>query len=323
MSTCYTIGNPLVDYITDVDDAFLTAQGLTKGRFHGGTREQARAVLEAVRGRKSRIVPGGAAANTACGVGRMGGTACFTGGVGRDDAGAVFRRSLDDAGVEAGLVEYPEPTGFVAALVTPDAERTFLVYLGASLLLTPDAIDRARLKEANFFYCTGYMFEDPGLRKVITAAAAACRSTMTRVAMDLADPGIVARTRADLKAFIAEHVDILFANETEGRALTDREGDACLAEMARGVDMAVLKLGAEGALISATGRVTKVPPCPVERVVDTTGAGDMFAAGILCGLDRGCSLEYTGRMAAYAAAQVIRQKGARLDRNIAAEVGNL
>jgi len=323
MYTCYCIGNPLVDFITEVDDGVLEKFGLRKGMFHPRKKEEALALLEEVRNPSGRLVPGGAAANTACGVCRMGGSACLCGGVGEDEFGKVFTDSLIEAGVFPALASYQEPTGFVVVLVTPDAERTFVVYGGASLRLEESALDFRALRDANYLYFTGYQFENPGLRRVVSRAAAFCRKTLTRVVMDLADAGIVERHRNALREFVRDYVDVLCANEEEGRVYAGGvSGEKCLAVMARDAEWVVLTLGAQGSLIRHMDRVAATPAVKVEAV-DTTGAGDIHTAAVLVGMDRGYSLEYIGKMGAYAASLVITRKGARLDRDIMKEIENL
>lgn len=322
INTMYGIGNPLVDYITEVDDEILKEFDLKKGYFHLFDKDKAQEILEKVDLNTFRIMPGGACANTACGIARMGGQPFFSGGIGDDDFGKIFRDSLDDTGVYNNLKQYDDPTGFVVSLVTPDAERTFVVYLGSSLLLEESGIDYNMLNTSTFLYFTGYQFEPHGLRKVITAASHYCRKTLTRVVMDLGDPGIVERNRDEIKSFVKENVDVLFANEEEGRNYTDEEGKECLKAMAEDTEYAVLKLGAKGSMIAHDEKVFEIPPYHAQPV-DTTGAGDIYAAGVLAGLDRGYSVEYTGKMGSYAASLVVSQNGARLDKNIRHEIENL
>jgi sugar/nucleoside kinase (ribokinase family) len=321
--TCYCIGNPLVDLIADVDDDCLERLGLKKGYFHKKTKKEAAAVLEEVKGGAYQIIPGGAAANTSCGIARMGGGAYLSGGIGDDELGQVFQKSLYDTGVSSGLNTYDDPTGFVVVLVTPDAERTFAVYLGSSLLLEEKDLDYENIRQSTFLYFTGYQFEPEGLRKVIRAGAAFCRKMITRVAMDLGDPGIVERNRDEMQEFVREYVDVLFANEEEGYNYTGTSSaEECIDKMGEDAEYAVLTLGEKGSMIKHMDSCVTVEPYTVTPV-DTTGAGDMYTAGILSGFDKGYSLEYSGKMGSYAASLVIAQKGARLDKDIGFEVENL
>jgi len=323
MYTCYAIGNPLVDIVTEVSEDVLERYGLKKGYFHLKSKTEALELLESVCNEDSLLVPGGAAANTCCGINRMGGRSYLCGGIGDDDLGVVFENSLAEAGVHSGLRKNTEPTGFVVVLVTPDAERTFAVYLGASLVLDESTLDTNKLTNSNFLYFTGYQFEPEGLRKVITRAAAFTKRTMTRVVMDLADPGIVERNRDTLQEFVREYVDILCSNEEEGRIYTGGlSGEKCIRKMGEDTEYTVLTLGSSGSLIKHHNTVSATPARIVEPV-DTTGAGDMHSAGVLVGMDRGYSMEYVGKMGAFASSVVICQKGARLFHSIAREVENL
>jgi sugar/nucleoside kinase (ribokinase family) len=197
-----------------------------------------------------------------------------------------------------------------------------VVYLGSSIRLEEPALDFNVLRSSTFLYFTGYQYETESLRVVITAAAEYCKRTLTQVVMDLADPGIVERNRDGLRDFIREYVDIVVANETEGASYCEGTDRECVQALGADSEYAILKLGAEGSLIKHYDTVVTVPPVKTEAV-DTTGAGDMYAAGILVGLDRGYSLEYTGRIGSYAASLIIARKGARLDHDIAREIEDL
>jgi sugar/nucleoside kinase (ribokinase family) len=287
------------------------------------TRDEFLEILSLTRSLDCKTVPGGAAANTAHGVSKMGGRAYFCGGIGDDEFGRVIAASFQKAGVDSTLCRYGDPTGCVAALVTPDAERTFAVYLGSSLLLTPDAVDPVTLKQSTFLYTTGYQFEPELLRSVIISAASQCRTMITRIAFDLADPGIVHRHLSDIRAFVREYVDILFCNEETAHSYTGLEDEAgCLDRLSEDASTVFLTRGPEGSLVAGGSSVDAVPAFPADPV-DTTGAGDAYSAAALVGLDHGFSPAYCGKMGSYAGRLVIEQKGARLERNIARELQNL
>ncbi len=321
--SCYCIGNPLVDYIVEADESTVSELGLTKGNFHLYGKQEAMDILSFVSEKDSRLVPGGAAANTACGVAGLGGSAVYSGGIGDDDLGQVFSKSLEDAGVSCRLAMYAEPTGCVAVLVTPDADRTFVVYLGSSLLLEASAVDQNALAQSRFLYFTGYQFEPPGLRNVVRGASNFCRNSGVKVAMDLADAGIVSRTKDELRTFIRANVDIVFSNEVTAREYAGIPDEKeALEIIAQDVSCVFLTLGENGSLIKDGDTTISIDPY-LSTPVDTTGAGDMYSAAVLASLDRGCSLEECGRRASYASSQVIQQKGARLTRDISAEIDSL
>ena len=305
------IGDAIVDVIAPVADELLRAQDLEKGRTQ--LVDAARA-LELHGALDSPLeVSGGSAANTVAGVAALGARASFIGLV-RDDAlGRTFARDIRARGVSFDTPPARDgpPTGHCLVLVTPDAQRTLCAHLGASLGLAPADIDRGLVGRARVVFLEGYLLDAPAGVAIFEAAARAAASAGTEVAVSLSDPLCVARHREAFRDFVRESADMLFANEAEAAALYGVEGiDETAARASADVAVAVLTRGAEGSVVAADGARLEIAAHPA-RVVDSTGAGDLYAAGFLHGYTRGAGLERAARMGAVCAAEAISHFGAR------------
>jgi sugar/nucleoside kinase (ribokinase family) len=306
------IGNAIVDVIATAGDAFIAAEGLTKGTMQ--LIDAARALDLYGKMGPGVETSGGSAANTMAGIASLGGRAAFVGAVAEDELGRIFRHDLTAAGVHAALVSIgaEPPTARCLILVTPDAERTMNTYLGAAALLGEAKLDPAILTEASVLYFEGYLFSSPENKAAFYHAAKVAKAAGRTVALSLSDRFCVEFHRTEFKTLIRDYVDILFANEPEITALyeTGRFDEAARA-VASDVEIACLTWGAAGSLIVSGGQAISVSAAPVARVVDTTGAGDLYAAGFLYGYTRGCSLAESGRIAALAAGEIIGHIGPR------------
>jgi len=307
------VGNAIVDVISPATDAFLAAEGLAKGGMTLiGTSE-----ADALYGRMGAGVEasGGSAGNTVAGVASLGGRAAYIGKIAQDVLGQVFRHDITAIGVHF------EPraggardlgTGRCLINVTPDGQRTMATYLGAANALEPEDVTPEVVQAAQIVYLEGYLFDPPAARQAFAKAAALARAAGRRIALTLSDGFVVERHRDDLLAFIASDVDIVFANEAEITALfRSLSYDEAVSALAERVDLAAVTRGEHGSvLVSKTDRAI-VPAAPVAKVVDTTGAGDQYAAGVLYGLARGRDLAICGRLGSLAAAEVIGHFGPR------------
>lgn len=308
------IGDAVVDVIATADDAFLEEEGLVKGSMRvldaaGATRLYAHMS-------QARETSGGSAANTMAGVAAMGGRAGFVGQVAKDQLGEIFTHDIRALGVE--FLTPPmaggEPTGRCLILVTPDAQRTMNTFRGAAHQLSVDALDADQIRGAAILYLEAYLWRSDGPRAAMMEAIAIAREAGRKVAFTLSDIACIAPHRADLMAMIEDDlIDILFANEAEIQTLADTsDRDAAVAAIQEKVPLLVVTCGADGALAVEQGRRVSVPIARIGRgVVDTTGAGDLFAAGFLIGLTRRRPLEDSLRLGAIAAAEVISHFGAR------------
>lgn len=306
-----SIGNAIVDVIAKTDDAFLARHKLKKGAMHLTDAEAAKR-LYADMGPAVEI-SGGSAANTAVGLAALGGRAAFIGTVADDQLGQVFRHDIRAAGIhfDTPPVAGGLPTARSFILVTPDAQRTMNTFLGACLALSEDHIDEDLVKRAKITYFEGYLWDPPEAKAAIRKAAAIAKEAGNRVALTLSDSFCVERWRGEFNDLIDNHIDILFANEEEVKALTETDSfDAAMKAMEGRVEVAALTRSEKGAVILADGEARRVDAVKTE-VVDTTGAGDLFAAGFLYGLVQGRTPEMCGHMGAACAAEVISHVGAR------------
>ena len=257
---------------------------------------------------------GGSAANTMVGVASLGGTACYIGKVNRDELGDVFGHDMRAVGVpfSGGGVDHGIPTGRCIIVVTPDAERTMNTYLGVSSSLDVDDLDVDAIAAGEVLYMEGYLFDRDEAKAAFRRAAAIAHEHGRQVSLTLSDSFCVDRHRGDFRALLRDHVDILFGNDDELRALYEVDDlDVALDAVRRECDLAAITTGADGCVIITADERIDVPAEPVDDVLDTTGAGDLFAAGFLFGLTSGRSLVECGKFGAIAAAEVISHVGPR------------
>ena len=312
------IGNAIVDAVAEADDALLAEEDLPKGSMT--LIDAARA--DALRARMGAAVEvcGGSAANTMVGVARLGGTAGYVGKVRDDEAGALFRRDIEAAGVDFAT---PAAAGGAATarcliLVTPDAQRTMNTHLGACVELGPADIDPDFIARARLLYMEGYLWDPPAAKEAFRKALGIAHAAGGRVCLSLSDRFCVDRHRAELRDLVATHIDVLFANEDEAMALYEvGDFDAALAAARADCAVAALTRSAQGSVVAGEGAVHTIEAAPVAHVVDTTGAGDLYAAGFLLGLARGFDLARCGRLAALAAGEILGHYGARPEADIA------
>ncbi len=303
------VGSALIDILVRVDDEFLAGLEAPKG---GMLYVEPEFIDRVLAGTKSepRIVPGGSACNTVVGVGMLGGQACFVGRCGQGEMGEFFVRSLRQRGVLPAMARSRNSTGRVLSLVTPDAQRTMFTYLGAAATLEPGDLEACPFSKAAIVHVEGYLVFN---QDFISATMQRAKAGGALVSLDLASYNVVASARDVFNEVIDAYVDILFANEEEGREFTGyRVWEDILAAMAERVPLAVLKLGPEGSLVKAGNRQYRIPAQGDGRVVDTTGAGDLFAAGFLYGLLNGFDLEGCGSLGAACGFEVCRVLGASI-----------
>jgi sugar/nucleoside kinase (ribokinase family) len=306
------IGNALVDVLSQESDAFVEAQRLTKGAMQLVDEARARELYAAMG--PAVEVSGGSAANTIVGVASFGGRAHYVGKVRDDQLGDVFSHDLRAVGVgySTSATTSGPATGRCLIVVTPDAQRTLTTYLGASVQLGPDDVDKHLIERAAIVYLEGYLFDPPEAQRAFHVAAAIAHAAGRKVALTLSDPFCVDRHRAAFRELVERHVDILFANEAEIRALYEAaDFDAALQQVRSHCAVAALTRSERGSVVVAGADVHVIDARRLGPVVDTTGAGDLYAAGFLFGLSRGRDLPTCGRLGSLAAAEVISHVGAR------------
>jgi sugar/nucleoside kinase (ribokinase family) len=306
------VGNAIVDVLSPCDDAFLETQSLTPGSMQLVDEDQSAALYDAMA--SGVEASGGSAGNTVAGVGSFGGKAAYIGKVAPDTLGEVFTHDIRAAGVHFNTPVLKDAAGTGRCLinVTEDGQRTMCTFLGAANQLGVEDIDTALIGDSAILYLEGYLFDPAPARAAFEAAAAAAHAAGRKVAITLSDTFVVARWRAELLAFIEASADIVLANESELGALFETEDfDAAADKLASMVEIAAVTRGAEGSVIISGDERVSVAAYPVAKVVDTTGAGDQYAAGFLLGLARGLSLEDAGKLGSLAASEVIAHWGPR------------
>jgi sugar/nucleoside kinase (ribokinase family) len=307
------VGNAIVDVIFAAPDAFLLEHKIAKAVMTLIDEFRAEQLI----GLMPRAIQssGGSTANTLAGFASFGGRSVFIGKVKDDALGQSFAADLKNVGVhyETKMAKGGPSTACCLIVVTPDGQRSMNTYLGACRELTPDDVDARAIAAADTLYIEGYMWDTEGSKAAIRKAIAAAKSAGRKVALTLSDPFCVGRFREEFLALLESDVDILFANEEEAKSLYEVEGfDDVLQYTRAWPGLAALTRSAKGSVIVAPdGEVHVIDAMPVKKVVDTTGAGDQFAAGFLFGLTRGKNLRDCGRLGALAAAEVISHYGAR------------
>jgi sugar/nucleoside kinase (ribokinase family) len=306
------IGNALVDVIAHAGDRFLDEHGLVKGAMTLIDTDRAGELYRALG--SAVEMSGGSAANTMCGVASFGGRAAYIGKVSDDDLGAVFGHDLNAVGVSfrPGAPAEDTPTGRCIIVVTGDAQRTMNTYLGVSSLLCTDDLDEATIADGAVLYMEGYLFDRDDAKKAFRRAASVAHENGRKVSLTLSDSFCVDRHRDDFAALVHEDVDLLFGNEDELCSLYEVDDLATAMATVRGeCELAAITCGKDGSHVVTADEVVAVPAEDVSRVLDTTGAGDLYAAGFLYGYSRARPLAECARLGSIAAAEVISHVGPR------------
>ena len=320
------IGNAIVDILSTTDDAFIAAEGMAKGSMQLVFSPADADALYAKMG-PGQEVSGGSAANTVAGIAALGGATGFIGQVADDQLGEVFAHDIRAAGVDyTTATRAGEPTTARCLIfVTPDGQRTMNTFLGASQFLPESALDRAMIADAAILYLEGYLWDPEEPRAAMRAAIEVSRKAGRKVAFTLSDVFCIGRHGDDFRKLLSDGlIDILFANEAELIALAELDAlEAAVAKVAPQVGTLVVTRGEHGALAVQGGARVEVAAEPIERVVDTTGAGDLFAAGFLHGQATGKGLEASLKLGAVCAAEVITHVGARPQADLKAVAARL
>jgi len=309
------IGSPLLDFIFEVDDSILIEMNLKKGHMHLIDENKSKEILKRLEKFKVQTSPGGSAANTLAGIGILGGKAVFLGKIGNDEYGNIYEQKSSINGVKTKLARYNKMTGHAITFITPDSERTFATHLGAALYFRKQDVFEEEIKNSKILHIEGYQLEDPELKETSLHAMKIAKVNNVKVSIDLADPGLIQRNLESLKRLVKDYADIIFVNETEAEAFTGKQKENALNEISNFCEIAIVKLGEKGSLIKSNNKIYKIPINKV-NVINTNGAGDAYAAGILYSISYNIDIEKAGKIAAYISSQVVANKSARLDKKI-------
>lgn len=312
MAEILGMGNALVDLMTKIDqDEVLEQLQLPKGSMQLVDAEVSNQVAEKTAHFPKMRASGGSAANTIHGLSRLGASTAFVGTIGQDETGDFFCTDMETAGIQPLLFRSKTPTGVAIALVTPDGERTFATHLGAAIELSADHLNEDHFVGHQYFYVEGYLVQNEAL---LIKALDLAKSAGLTIALDLASYNVVEAKKDFLLKILREYIDIVFANEEEAFAISGLEPQQALDFLSDMCTYAIVKIGAKGALIKHKNEIVQVPAIQVNPI-DTTGAGDMFAAGFLYALLKDMSLENAGKAGTILAGNVIEIMGAKMDQN--------
>ena len=307
------VGNAIVDVLAPADEAFLKSHDLHKGSMTLIDQHRAVSLSEAMA--DSEMASGGSAGNTIAGAASFGAKCAYIGKVAHDALGEVFSRDLKTMGVTFNtpvLHDDPTHTGRCLINVTKDGQRTMATFLGAAAMVSAKDVDENIVKASQIVYLEGYLFDTPSGREAFARAAQIARQNGRKTAITLSDTFVVDRWRDDLLAFIARHIDLLFGNEHELMSLFQtNDFNRALGYIRSKVDLAFITRSEKGSVCSKLDEVHTIPIYPAKAVLDSTGAGDQYAAGVMFGLTQGLHVEVCGRLGALAAAEVIDHYGPR------------
>jgi len=312
------IGNAIVDVLASVEDQFLIDNKLEKGVMTLIDEQQAEAIYAKMG--PATEMSGGSAGNTVAGLASLGGRGAYIGRVRDDQLGQIFRHDIRAGGVafNASPAKNGKPTARCFVLVTPDAQRTMMTFLGACTELNRDDVDPELIAQAKVTYMEGYLWDPPQAKEAIAGAAEIAHSHGRKVALTLSDPFCVERHRDTFLELISERVDILFANEAEIMSLFQTDSfEEAASRINDLVEVAALTRSEQGSVVIAGGEQYMVPAEPVGQVVDTTGAGDLYASGFLYGYTQGRDWATCARLGGICAAEVISHMGARPETSLA------
>ena len=306
------IGNAIVDVLVQTDDSFLEQQGLQKGGMALIDEQQAESLYNA--SGPGQETSGGSVANTMVGIAQLGGRAGFIGRVRDDQLGGIFSHDIRAVGArfDTPAATSGATTARCLIYVTPDAERTMCTFLGASTQLEPEDLDLTMVSQTKVLYLEGYLWDSPAAKRAFLAASEACQAAGGQVALSLSDGFCVDRHRDSFLDLVNGHVDVLFANEVEIKSLYQTEDfDTAIAKVRGCCSVTAVTRGREGSVVLSGDQRWDIGTYGLGELVDTTGAGDLYAGGFLHGFTQGDSLERCGQLGALCAGQIVTQLGAR------------
>lgn len=312
MVKIYGIGNPLIDMLALISEQDLVSLSLHKGTMHLIDKARHQELIDYLKNHKITYSPGGSCPNTMVTLSALGVDTTLAGGVGYDSLSKIYRTKLFEAGVHDELVSFDEPTGTSLILLTEDKERTMNTFLGANRLFSEKDVNVETVKSCDLFYFTGYMWDTKSQQNAIMHVLKLCKEYGKKVAFDVADPFAVGRYRQQFLDIISNYSDYVFANREEARYLFDNyDAKECCKSMGKICPVAIVKNGKKGSYIAKDGKILSIPLQGDSSPIDTTGAGDTYAAGFLYGIAKGYDTEKCGFVASYLAGEIISQMGAQ------------
>lgn len=305
------IGNAIVDILWQTSDEFLKDLNVQKGSMQLIDEEMVEKFLTKIK--NPTVISGGSAANTAVGYSSLGGNAYFIGQIGNDKYGDLFARNINKSDVffEKKETFLKDQTSKSIILVTPDAERSMNTFLGASVNFNVNSINEPLILKSNYIYIEGYLFDQTEAKKAIYDCCKLARANNCKVALSLSDQFCVDRHRQDFNNLIKQYVDIIFANESEIKSLYQNDLEGSLREILKNVETGAITLGSKGSIVFKDHDSFSIDPIKVTNLVDTTGAGDLYASGFLYGYVNNKSIKECGDIGSKAAAEIITHYGAR------------
>ena len=312
----FGIGNPLIDVVIKASEKDLTSLGLTKGTMQLVDEKRQEQIINYFKGTKNNYFPGGSAPNTILACSGLGIHSHIAGKIGKDELGNTYIERVNEYGADSGIVFGDGRTGSSIILVTPDGERTMNTHLGMCQEYGSNDIDEKKLSKAKFFYFTGYMWDTDSQKSAIKKAIQIAQDNKVKIVFDVADPFAVDRNRDSFLRMIEKDVDIVFANQSELKILLDSEDiDFCVDNLMEIVNSGGIKLGKEGSLIFDNNKKYVIKPSPI-LAKDSTGAGDMYAAGFLTSIAKGEEYGSAGEIAVHLAEEIIQVQGAQFEKDV-------
>ena len=308
----FGIGSALMDLLIEIEPKELLEIDLKHGEMHLIDEEKSKKILEKLKKYNVKIAPGGSSANTLVDIARLGGKVVFCGKVGRDSHGDIYEQKLKDHNIKSNISQGSLKTGHAITFITPDSQRTFATHLGATLELKKEDIFAEDIKASKILHIEGYQLEDKNLREAAIHAMDIAKKNNVKISIDLSDPALVKRNIGHIRPLVKKYAGIVFANEEEAREFTGQEPEKALDSIAEFCGTVIIKRGKKGSLIKHNGKVYQIP-CVKAKAIDTTGAGDAYAAGILYSLANNYDIKIAGEIGSLIASKVVEKIGARLD----------